>query len=137
MDNPRILVVEDEYGVRQFLKRSLERRGYRVLTARDGEEGAILAKVEEPQVILLDLNLPKVSGHKLMKLFKGDPDICAIPVIVITGRNGEADRRLSFSLGAVDHLKKPVALSDLVRKIRAALVQAGEDDEEPPDATDG
>ena len=125
MDNPRALVIEDGYGIRRFLKRSLERRGYRVLMAGDGVEGFSLAKVEEPQIILLDLNLPKVSGHELMKLFKGDPDICATPVIVITGRGSEEDRSISFGLGAIDYLEKPFALNDLVRKIRVALAQTG------------
>ena len=127
MDSPRVLVIEDEYGARQYLKRSLERRGYRVLTARDGEEGAILAKVEEPQVILLDLNLPKVTGHNLMKRFKGDPDLCSVPVIVLSAKDAEVDRKMSYSLGAIDHLDKPFALDDLVRKIHIALAQAGED----------
>lgn len=137
MDNPRVLVIEDGYGIRWFLKRSLERRGYRVLTAGDGEKGFSLAKVEEPQIILLDLNVPKISGHTLMKLFKGDPDICTTPVIVITGRGSEEDRRISFGLGAIDYFEKPFALNDLVRKIRVALAQAKEDAEEPPDATGG
>ena len=116
-----ILVIDDEYAVRRLTKLFLERRGYRVLTAADGTEGLILAKVEQPDVILLDLMMPKMNGHEVLQRLKSDPDTKDIHVIVLTAKSGDRDRATAFQLGVVDYIEKPYRTADLLQKIEIAF----------------
>lgn len=116
-----ILMIDDEAHARKLAKLLLEREGYRVVTAANGEEGLILAKVEQPDVILLDLVMPKMSGHEALRRLRDDPDVKAIPVVVVSARGTEQDIAASFRLGAVFHLEKPYETKDLLQKIHVAL----------------
>lgn len=116
-----ILVVDDEVSARTLAKMLLAREGATVFTAAHGEEGLTLAKVERPHLILLDLMMPKMSGHEVLQRLKTDPDTKAIPVIILTAKLGDKDFEASFRLGAVFHLEKPYEAKDLFRKIQAAF----------------
>lgn len=123
-----ILTIDDELSGRKLTRMLLEREGYRVLTAANGEEGLVLAKAEQPDLILLDLMMPKMSGHEVLRRLKRDPDTKAIPVLMLTARGADPDIENSFQLGAVFHVEKPYEIKDLLQKIQAAFIasMAGE-----------
>ena len=110
-----ILVVEDEYAVRRLTRLLLERRGYQVLTAADGTEGLILAKVEQPDVILLDLMMPKMEGHDVLQRLKSDPDTKDAQVIMVGTKSDNRDRNTSLHLGEFDYVVKPWRTSALLQ----------------------
>lgn len=119
-----ILIIDDEVNARKLAKMLLEREGFTVFTAGNGEEGLTLAKVERPDVILLDIIMPKMSGHEVLQRLKQDPDTRAISIIVLTAKVADRDIAMSFQLGAVFHLEKPYEVKDLIQKIHAALALA-------------
>ncbi len=127
-----LLMIDDEAQARKLGKLLLEREGYKVLTAANGEEGLILAKVERPNVILLDVMMPKMNGHETLKRLKADEDTQQIPVIIITARGTEHDIANSFKLGAVAHLEKPYETSMLLRQLAVALQLSGRMPPTPP-----
>ena len=116
-----VLMIDDEANARKVVKLLLEREGYRVLTAQNGEEGLILAKVEQPHVILLDIMMPKMNGYETLRRLREDQDINEIPVIMVTAKGTEHDIATSFRLGAVFHVEKPYETKDLLQKILVAL----------------
>jgi DNA-binding response OmpR family regulator len=116
-----ILMIDDEANARKVAKLILEREGYRTLTASNGEEGLILAKVERPDVILLDVMMPKMSGYDMLKKLRDDQDTQQTPVIMLTAKSAEHDIATSFRLGAIFHLQKPYETNDLLKKIQIAL----------------
>ncbi len=116
-----ILVIDDESNARRVIKLLLEREQFRVLTAANGDEGLILAKVERPDVVLLDVIMPKMNGYETLRRMKDDTDTQAIPVIVVTAKVTEHDIATSYRLGAVAHLEKPYETGDLLQKIQMAL----------------
>ena len=122
-EKPRrtVLMIDDESNSRKVVKLLLEREGYRVLTAPNGEEGLILAKVETPDVILLDVIMPKMDGYETLRRLRGDQDMHEIPVIMVTAKGTEHDIAASFRRGAVFHVEKPYETKDLLQKIQVAL----------------
>lgn len=119
-----VLVVDDEHFSRRLACLLLERAGFRVLTAANGEDAILLAKVQRPDLILLDLVMPKMGGHEALRRLKDDPDLHHTPVIVVTAKAAEQDIAASFRLGAAFHLEKPYETMDLLTKIHAALTMA-------------
>ena len=115
-----ILAVDDEPNARKLVTLLLEREGHRVITAANGEEALILAKVERPDVILLDIMMPKMDGYGALKRLREDQDTKAIPVIMVTAKGTEHDIASSFRLGAVFHIEKPYETKDLLQKIEIA-----------------
>lgn len=120
-----VLMIDDESNARKMAKLLLEREGFRVVTAANGEEGLILAKVEQPSVILLDLMMPKMNGHETLRRLRDDQDTNHIPVIMVTAKGTEHDIATSFRLGAVFHIEKPYETKDLLQKIQIALTLSG------------
>ena len=120
-----ILMIDDEGNSRKMAKLLLEREGFRVITAANGEEGLMLAKVEQPNVILLDVMMPKMNGYEALKRLREDEDTHRIPVIMVTARGTEHDIATSFRLGAVFHIGKPYEIKDLLQKLAVALSLPG------------
>ena len=116
-----ILMIDDDANARKLAKLLLEREGYEVVTASNGEEGLILAKVMQPDVILLDVMMPKMNGYQTLKRLREDQDIEQIPVIMVSAKGTEQDIATSFRLGAVFHIEKPYETKDLLQKIEVAL----------------
>ena len=116
-----ILMIDDESNARKVTKLVLEREGFRVLTAATGDEGLILAKIERPHAILLDVMMPKMNGYETLKRLRDDQDTAAVPVIMVTARGTEHDIATAFRLGAVFHIEKPYETQDLLNKITVAL----------------
>ena len=117
----RILVIEDEIDLQQVLEYNLRRAGYEVLCTTHGREGLRLAAERSPQLVLLDLMLPDLSGTQVCRLLKADPRTAAIPVIMMTARGEEADRIVGFELGAVDYVVKPFSVRELMLRVAVSL----------------
>lgn len=117
----RILIVEDSPTDQHVLKGMLERNGYQTATAATGEEGITQAKQEKPDLILMDVVLPGISGFQATRQLTKDPDTSNIPVIIVTTKNQETDRVWGLRQGAKDYVTKPVNEAELIGKIKAAL----------------
>jgi two-component system, OmpR family, phosphate regulon response regulator PhoB len=117
----RILVIEDEPDIREVLDYNLRTAGYDVIPAERGREGLTLAREQRPDLVLLDLMLPDLSGTEVCRAIKDDPSTRATPVVVLTARNSEIDRVVGFELGADDYVTKPFSVRELILRIRAVL----------------
>jgi two-component system cell cycle response regulator DivK len=118
---PRILLVEDNENNRDFLRRRLERKGYAVVIARDGEEGYSLAESERPDVILMDISLPGMDGWRVTELLKANEATQGIPVIILTAHALISDRAKAFELGCAEYETKPVDFARLTQKIESLV----------------
>lgn len=130
-----ILVIEDEKAIVDILSFNLEREGYRVLAAFDGEEGVALAKSENPDLILLDLMLPKMDGFEVCKYIRRN---MTTPIIMLTAREEEVDKVLGLELGADDYMTKPFSMRELLARVKANIRRRLIDitEEEPAAETD-
>jgi two-component system phosphate regulon response regulator PhoB len=120
-DMGRILVVEDERDLQKVLKFNLEQAGYEVIQAFGGEEGLRLARQHRPDMVLLDLMLPDLSGTEVCKALRADAGTRNVPIVMLTARGEEIDRVLGFELGADDYVVKPFSVRELLLRIRAVL----------------
>jgi two-component system, OmpR family, phosphate regulon response regulator PhoB len=120
----RILVIEDEGDIRQILAYNLGLEGHEVLLAERGATGLALAREQRPDLVLLDLMLPDLSGLEICRHLKSDPGLRAIPVVMLTARSEEIDRVVGFELGADDYVVKPFSVRELVLRIAAVLRRA-------------
>ena len=114
-----VLVVDDERDLRTLLEFNLRQAGYQVVQAATGAEALSRARSLRPQVIVLDLNLPDVSGTDVCRLLKSDDDTRGIPILMLTARGGEADRILGLELGADDYVAKPFSVREVVLRVDA------------------
>ncbi|MFH1841278.1 MAG: response regulator [Candidatus Nealsonbacteria bacterium] len=118
----KILIVEDESALQKTFGDILGQEGYLVVSALDGEAGLDMAKKEKPDLILLDLILPKMHGFEVLKAIKEDQEIKDIPIIVLTNLEGTGDVEKALELGATTYLVKTnYTLEDVVKKIKEAL----------------
>ncbi|WP_417915326.1 response regulator [Candidatus Electronema sp. JM] len=117
----RILAVDDEPAVLGLLHHVLEQENYQVLKAADGRAGLSLAKTEQPDLILLDINLPDISGIDVCRKLKADADTSRIPVIFLTGAEQDESEFRGFSAGAADFLRKPISRERLCVRVRNVL----------------
>jgi two-component system cell cycle response regulator DivK len=120
---PKILLVEDNEMNRDMLSRRLQRKGYDVVIARDGEEALTLAPVEEPDLILMDVSLPAMDGWQVTRLLKSNKSTCQVPVIALTAHALSSDRERAFEVGCDDYDTKPVEFVRLSEKIENLLVE--------------
>jgi two-component system response regulator ResD len=114
----RVLVVDDEAIVRDVLTRYLEKEGFRVDAAEDGEVALELATRSRPDIVVLDLMLPKVDGFEVFRRLRGLGDV---PVVMLTAKGEEVDRVVGLELGADDYVSKPFSPREVVARIRAVL----------------
>jgi CheY-like chemotaxis protein len=122
----RILIVEDNEMNRDMLSRRLERKGYKVLLAVDGENGVEMARAHAPDLILMDMSLPVLDGWEATRLLKADALMQRIPVIALTAHAMSSDRDKALDAGCDDYDTKPIDLPRLLGKIEALLnVSAG------------
>lgn len=115
--NKKILVIEDEKNILFVFSRLLENKGYRVITAEDGLKGLELAQEELPDLILLDLVLPKLDGFKILSTLKDDENTKEIPVIIISARSDNDSIEETLKAGAENYLVKPVDRNKLLAEI--------------------
>ncbi len=118
-----ILIVEDETNIVDILSFNLEREGYNTIEAYDGQTGLQLAREQNPDLILLDLMLPRMNGFDVCRQLRADGS--AIPIIMLTAREEEADKVLGLELGADDYITKPFAVRELMARVKANIRRAG------------
>ncbi|HMQ34713.1 MAG TPA: response regulator [Chloroflexaceae bacterium] len=120
----KILLVEDNEMNRDMLSRRLQRKGYEVLIAIDGEQGVAMARAEQPDLILMDMSLPVLDGWEATRAIKADPSTMAVPVIALTAHAMAGDQEKCVAAGCDDYDTKPVELARLLGKIESLLQRA-------------
>jgi DNA-binding response OmpR family regulator len=115
----RVLVVEDDASIALGLRINLEADGYEVLSAEDGEAGLSIARDERPDLLILDVMLPKLNGFQVLQAIRREG--LMMPIIVLSARNAEMDKVTGLELGAEDYVAKPFSLAELLARVRAAL----------------
>jgi two-component system cell cycle response regulator DivK len=120
---PKILLVEDNEINRDMLSRRLERRGYRVAIALDGEQGVSMAELEAPDLILMDMSLPVLDGWEAARRLKAAPETRSIPIIALTAHAMVGDREKAIESGCDDYDTKPVEFQRLLEKIETILAK--------------
>jgi DNA-binding response OmpR family regulator len=115
----RILIIEDDAAILRGLKDNLEYESYEVLTAVDGEEGYFLIREKKPDLIILDLMLPKMNGYELCRKVRHEG--VTTPILMLTARGEEMDRVLGLDMGADDYVTKPFSVPELLARIRAII----------------
>jgi DNA-binding response OmpR family regulator len=115
-----VLLVDDDNDIIESMRTVLESRGYKVMVARDGNAGLTVAEREDPDLIVLDMMMPKKSGFLVLEKLKGRPG-GLIPTIMITGNEGSRHRAYAEMLGVRDYIRKPFAMEKLVKSIEQIL----------------
>lgn len=118
----KVLLVEDDKFLRELISQKLDKEGYDILEAIDGEEGIKKIKEEKPELVLLDLILPGIDGFEVLSQMKGDPNLASIPVIILSNLGQKEDVEKGLKLGAVDYLiKAHFTPGEIIEKIKAVL----------------
>jgi two-component system phosphate regulon response regulator PhoB len=121
---PKILIVEDEPALVTLLRYNLEREGYEVSEAGDGEEGMLRISEDKPDLVILDWMLPLLSGIEVCRRLRRAPETRALPVLMLTARGEEADKVRGLDCGADDYMTKPFSPTELIARMRALLRRA-------------
>ncbi|MDO8184039.1 response regulator [Conexibacter sp. JD483] len=119
----RILVADNDEDILTLVSFRLQRQGYEVLVARDGAEALELARAELPDLCVLDVMMPKLTGYDVTRELRADPRTADVPVILLTARVQEADVRSGYDAGADDYVRKPFAPQELRDRVAAALAK--------------
>jgi two-component system phosphate regulon response regulator PhoB len=121
MMKSKILVVDDEADALQLLQFNLKNAGFKVITSKTGEDALMKARVQHPDLVVLDVMLPGIDGLQICKMLKNDGRTAAIPVVMVTARATEIDRVVGLELGADDYLTKPFSPRELVLRVSRLL----------------
>ncbi|MCD6425947.1 MAG: response regulator transcription factor [Anaerolineales bacterium] len=117
----RILIVDDDHDIVRLVRSYLEKAGYEILTAYDGESALRIIKAEKPQLLILDLMLPDKDGWDVAKIVRADEKIAATPIIMLTARVEDNDKIVGLEIGADDYITKPFNPREVVARVRALL----------------
>ena len=120
----KILVIDDDARLREHYIEILRLEGYEVIEARNGREGVDRARKEPPDLVLCDITMPEMNGHRVLETLRGESRTAHVPFVFLTGWNEREDIRTGMNLGADDYLTKPVVPEELVTTIRARLRRA-------------
>jgi CheY-like chemotaxis protein len=118
---PKLLLVEDNELNRDMLSRRLQRKGYEMVIATDGQQGVQVAQEQHPDLILMDMSLPVIDGWEATRLLKADASTQSIPVVALTAHAMAGDREKAMEAGCDDYDTKPIELPRLLEKIEALL----------------
>ncbi len=121
-----ILIVDDEADLLELIEYNLKKAGYNALKAENGLEGLRLARKHHPDLILLDIMMPQMTGFEVCKLLREDNDLKNVPVLFLTARSDEETEVYGLEVGADDFLPKPISTAKLVARIKTALRRAGD-----------
>lgn len=121
----KILVAEDERDIRELIGFTLRFAGYEVVTVGNGEEAVEAARVELPDLILMDVRMPKMTGYEACEIMKADPAISNIPVVFLSAKGQDSEIRTGLAAGATEYLLKPFAPDELTQRVRELLAQYG------------
>lgn len=120
-DNKKILIVDDEQDIVETLKFMLEAQGYVCFCAYDGETGLNMAKEILPDLMILDVMMPKINGYKISRLLKYDNKYKEIPIIMVTARSQEDDKLIGQETGVNEYITKPFELDEVISKVKEYL----------------
>lgn len=129
MPGQRILIVEDEEPIVEVVSRTLRRHGYETASAADGDDALEKAFSLRPDLVILDLMLPKMDGWEVCRRLKADRQTASVPVLMLTARREERDVVEGLEIGADDYMKKPFSLAELAARVKALLRRAGSGEE--------
>jgi len=121
----KILVAEDERDIRDLIAFTLRFAGYEVVTASNGEEAVERAAAESPDLILLDVRMPRLTGYDACKIIKADPNLTDVPVIFPSAKGQESEIQAGLDAGAEEYLLKPFAPDELTKRIQEILAKFG------------
>lgn len=124
MTNPTVLVVEDEADIRKLVHYHLAQERFKVIECEDGESALKVAQRERPDLVILDLMLPGLTGIEVCKQLRERLDTARLPILMLTAKAGESDRVLGLEIGADDYLAKPFSPREMVARVRALLRRA-------------
>ena len=124
-DKHRILLVDDEPSIVKMVGKRLEVEGFEVVIAMDGQEGLNKAHTEHPDLIVLDLMLPKLNGYEICTMLKQDPRYQKIPIVLFTAKAQEKDEKIGVECGADAYVRKPFRAQELLDTIRSLVAVAG------------
>src|SRR5687768_12344130 len=127
-DTKTILVVDDDQELSDGLRIMLERQGYRVMQARDGQQGKQLIHQHRPDLVILDMMMPRMGGYPVLEHFRGKTD--APPIIMITANEGSRHKAYAEYLGVVDYIRKPFAMERLLDAVNKAFSQPKPEEDE-------
>jgi len=129
MSKERILIVDDEEDILELIRYNLEKDGFDVITAEDGEKCLAMTGSHSPNLIVLDLMMPGIDGLDVCRKLKNNPETASIPIIMLTAKSAEADIVLGLELGADDYVVKPFSPRILIARIKSVLRRMENDDE--------
>src|SRR5437016_3888320 len=113
----RILLIDDDASLLQMVRLMLEREGHQVVVAEGGEEGLAAAQAQNPDLAIVDLMMPGMSGYGVTRAFRNNSRTASLPVLILTARGQPMDRQMAFDAGANAYLSKPISAKDLIVKI--------------------
>ena len=119
----KILIADDETDIVETLQFMLEVEGFECLTAYNGEDALNMAKREMPDLLILDVMMPKINGYKVCRLLKFDAKYKNIPILMVTARSQEEDKMIGEETGADEYITKPFEINDVVEKVKKYLEQ--------------
>jgi CheY-like chemotaxis protein len=122
---PRIVIAEDEPDIRDLITFTLRFAGFEVTAGSNGEEGYELAKREKPDIIMMDVRMPKMTGYEACRKIKADPEIADIPFVFLSAKGQESEIETGIAAGAVEYMLKPFAPDQLVTRLKEILAQYG------------
>jgi len=122
---PKILIAEDERDIRDLITFTLRFANYDVVAASNGEEAVTLARQEVPDLILMDVRMPRMTGYEACALIKAEPNLKDIPIIFLSAKGQDSEIQAGLQAGAVEYLLKPFAPDQLTARIQAILAQRG------------
>lgn len=136
-EQPTLLVVDDEPEINKLVARIFEKRGYRVISAADGADALASVERERPDLIILDLNLPRIDGWEVCRRLKSSPATNRIPIIMLTAAHANVDdAHIGLGLGADEYVAKPFVRAVLLYNVERLLGRPVSDDAHPADADD-
>ena len=121
----KILVVDDEPNIVLSLEFLMKQAGFQVRTASDGEAGLAAIAAEQPDLVLLDVMMPRKNGYEVCQAIRSNPDWKAIRIIMLTAKGREVEREKGLALGADDYITKPFSTQEVVERVRELLAEAG------------
>jgi DNA-binding response OmpR family regulator len=121
----RVLIVDDEPNILLSLQFLMKKAGYDVRTAKDGEQALAEVAREKPDIILLDVMMPKLDGFSVCQRIKSDPDLSSVRIVMLTARGRDVEREKGISLGADDYITKPFSTKDAIDRVAALLARPG------------
>ena len=121
----KILITEDEKDIRDLVIFTLKFAGHTVVSAKDGAEGWQMAVQEKPDLILMDVRMPRMTGYEACQKIKAEPDLKEIPLVFLSAKGQDAEIRTGMELGAEEYLLKPFGPTDLIERVRIILARYG------------